>query len=82
MLILGEKRKVVPDPLPLAYSLYAFINVDNKKKNYCELPLTATQTNTDNVQADNPFPVVARHGTSMHNVMQTSPVSVKGVTLV
>ena len=35
MLILGEKRTVVPDPLPLAYSLYAFINVDN-----CERPLT------------------------------------------
>ena len=34
MLIFGEKRTVVPDPLPLAYAVYAFINVDN-----CERPL-------------------------------------------
>ena len=27
---------MVPDPLPLAYSLYAFINVEN----YCERPLS------------------------------------------
>ena len=31
----GKKRTLVPDPLPLAYSLYAFINVDN-----CERPLS------------------------------------------
>ena len=30
----GKKRTVVPDPLPLAYAVYAFINVDN-----CERPL-------------------------------------------
>ena len=35
MLIFRKKRTVVPDPLPLAYSLCAFINVDN-----CERPLT------------------------------------------
>ena len=32
----GGKRMVVPDPLPLAYAVYAFINVDN-----CERPLRA-----------------------------------------
>ena len=32
----GGERTVVPDPLPPAYSLYAFINVDN-----CERPLIA-----------------------------------------
>ena len=36
MLIFGEKRTVVPDPLPLAYAVYALINVDN-----CERPLSA-----------------------------------------
>ena len=30
----GKKRTVVPDPLHLAYAVYAFINVDN-----CERPL-------------------------------------------
>ena len=40
MLTFGENvRWVVPDPLPLADSMYAFINVDN-----CERPLTAKMT--------------------------------------
>ena len=39
MLILEEKRTVVPDPLPLAY---AFINVDN-----CERPLSDADLSWD-----------------------------------
>ena len=48
MLIFGEKRTVVPDPLPLAYAVYAFINVDN-----CERPLSDIDKQRDMSQRIN-----------------------------
>ena len=52
MVIMGGKRTVVPDTLPLAYSLYAFINVDN-----CERSLKAISNDTHQI-----------HVTSLHHV--------------
>ena len=54
MLIFGEKRTVVPDPLPLAYAVYAFINVDN-----CERPLSDIDKQRDMSQRINLLSLLA-----------------------
>ena len=39
---------VVPDPLPLAYAVYAFINVDNCERPRSAINLHIGQPNTSN----------------------------------
>ena len=47
MLIFGKKAYSGPRPLPLAYAMYAFINVDN-----CERPLNKTTIESVSEQAE------------------------------